>query len=366
MSRIVIAIETLLPGGAEKIMSSLANYLSEEGHEVIMVNGDRTSSFFKLNPKVRLIKLGLMERPVKAIFRVPYLIFLNIRKILWLLRYLSNNHVDAVLAIEYSMFIPCILVCKLTHTPVYSSVRCSNEAITGKIYRYYKFFLKYCDGVVFQSESVMNNVIFSAINRKCVIYNLLSSSDISPDIDGEVMINRNKIICVGRLVKEKNYQDIILAFSNISKEYELAKLYIYGDGPLKCELVEVISDYNLNNKVLLCGSEYDAIKDNNDSGLFVMNSIMEGFPNALIEAMANGIPCIITSFNQELIAHFVNDGENGFVVPVNDCRMLERTMRKVLEMSDEDLRCISVNARKIYDELNIERIGKQWVQFLEL
>ncbi|MGJ8593034.1 MAG: glycosyltransferase [Aquaticitalea sp.] len=126
-----------------------------------------------------------------------------------------------------------------------------------------------------------------------VIYNPMEIPEQVIDTDSLGISNKfYKIITAGTLNVRKNHRMIIKALQMMPNDYELN---ILGEGPLENQLLEQIKDTNLDKNVVLVGK----VKNVNDylvkSHCFVLSSFTEGFPNALLEAMAVGLPCISTN-----------------------------------------------------------------------
>jgi L-malate glycosyltransferase len=120
------------------------------------------------------------------------------------------------------------------------------------------------------------------------------------------------IISVGRLVPQKGYEDLLLAFSNIIQRYPEATLLIVGDGPLHDILLRRINELGLQNNVKLLGSRNDVPRLLAASDLFVSSSHWEGLSVAILEAMAAGLPVVATNVSDT--PRIVIDGV-GLVVP---------------------------------------------------
>lgn len=134
-------------------------------------------------------------------------------------------------------------------------------------------------------------------------------------------------VAVGRLEKQKNFELLIHAFSEVVKQYNEATLRIFGEGSLYEKLSEIICESGLENNVTLCGRVTDVLSELQRADVFVMSSDYEGMPNALMESMAIGLPCIATdcpSGPAELLA----EGRGW----VTECENVEKLSLQMLDV----------------------------------
>ena len=137
---------------------------------------------------------------------------------------------------------------------------------------------------------------------------------------------------MGRLVARKQVNIIINAFAGVAPHFEEWDLHIYGDGPLKIEIEEQICNLGLLGRIFLKGNTTKPWQIMADADAFVMASKYEGFPNALLEAMGVGLPCIVfdcPSGPREI----TSNGEYAMLVKLNDQNGLITALEKI--MSDE-------------------------------
>jgi glycosyltransferase involved in cell wall biosynthesis len=121
---------------------------------------------------------------------------------------------------------------------------------------------------------------------------------------------------VGRVVPVKNYPLLITAFSRLAATTDDTYLVIVGDGEQAEELANLVRQLKLSERVVLAGAQTNTLNWYHAFDSFVLSSISEGTPLALLEAGACGLPCVVTNVggNVEVIKHHVNglvvDSEN--------------------------------------------------------
>lgn len=101
------------------------------------------------------------------------------------------------------------------------------------------------------------------------------------------------IVCVARLAKQKDHSTLLRAFAFLRKTVD-ARLQIAGDGPERAELLALVSELGIQNDVEFLGHVYDPSQLYQTADLCVLSSVFEGFPNVLIEALAQGCPVVAT------------------------------------------------------------------------
>jgi len=259
---------------------------------------------------------------------------------------------------------PTILAGLATKTRVFTSVRNSAKSYTRFERMFRRIFYPFIAGVVFQSNAVMEFKDFKRVVNKKVIMNPLEGG--AKDYGSPVPFNlrKNIIITVGRLNSQKNHKLLIEAFSKNKKAVDNYTLHIFGKGELANNLKDLIIQKGLENKVFLEGEILNASRINRDAYAFVLSSDFEGFPNALVEAMAYGIPSLSTKFDSGVAEQLITPGKNGFLCKVNSVDDMVKNIDQLLSLSHEKYEEIVAESCKIADVLDPITIGRQWEEFL--
>ena len=127
---------------------------------------------------------------------------------------------------------------------------------------------------------------------------------------------------------------------------------------------DAVKEKNLVDRVIFHGlvsNIPDAIRE---AKLFVLTSDFEGMPNALIEAMSVGLPCISTDCSPGGAAELIQSGKNGIIVPTGDATAIAEAIRKVLDKPIEAEK-MGIEAQKIAERLKPEVIYGQWIEYID-
>jgi glycosyltransferase involved in cell wall biosynthesis len=166
------------------------------------------------------------------------------------------------------------------------------------------------------------------------------------------------ILAVGRLVRLKGFDLLLKAFAQLHSAHPTWRLIILGEGPERQALEALRKELGLVNHFELPGQVRNPEAWMARAGLVVQPSRYEGFPNAVLEAMAMGAP-VISSDCRCGPSEMIKDGVNGRLVPVDDIAALARVMGDLLSRKDERER-LGHAAVAVRCDFSMDRIMPRW------
>lgn len=347
--RIVIFDGTLKQGGAERVISILSRYMHDDGYKVEILLYHDAELFYDIHPEVKIISVE-HESGTKNV----------IKNLLWMRKFFKQN-ADIVL----SFLAPFNILALVAHMGLKSTIvvadRNDPRFIPGnKVVRLVRDVLyNFADGVVLQTSR--NKAYFNkAIQAKStVIFNPIDLGEKA----GLALrtTKKKKIVSVGRLMPQKNQRMLFDAFAAICDQYPDYELYVYGEGPEQDNLNQYAKELGIGERVHLPGSVKNVFEQIVDAELFVLSSDFEGMPNALIEAMCVGLPCITTRVSGA--EDLVQEGINGCIVDVGSTEQLIEKMKEFLSDPQKRQMC-SEKATELNDQLATNGIMNEWIEYL--
>lgn len=278
-------------------------------------------------------------------------------------RVLKTDNIDMLLVISCPLCVYAIPATTGLDVKVIVSERNDPTHFAGKrITKWLSYTLmKHADGFVFQTHDA--KAYFSKKLNNCgvVIYNPVFTKNLPEVFCGS---RSKRIVAVGRLSQQKNHRLLIEAFSECDKINQEYRLVIYGEGKLREELEKMISNLHMEEKIELPGNVSDVCEKIKDASLFVLSSDFEGMPNALIEAMAIGIPCISTDCPIGGPSELIQSGMNGVLIPIGDKAKLKENMMHLL-LSQSVVIDTAANAMRIRELLSEKKILMEWITYIE-
>jgi len=337
--KILFVMTKLHSGGGERVMVDLMNYLVSYGHTVyLMVMKKEGMYTAEISPEIITIDLntnrfvGMFWKLVRFLKKErPDIIFssyIHLNPLIIAANYLSRAKAKTVIRVG----IPLSIVFKK-----FSSFKDKYilTFLTRILYRG-------ADTIIAVSKGIADDVVFvTGVDRQIieVFYspkNIDSIRNRSEEYVPKIFNERTGpfILCVGRLVPQKDGQTLIEAFE-LFRQKNIGHLIIVGDGSERKRLEKLVSDKNISEYVSFEGNQNNPYAYMKNADVFVLSSRWEGLPNVLIEALICGVPIVATDCpygSREIIApetEYTNRlsdkieiGSRGILVPISSPGLL--------------------------------------------
>lgn len=341
MKRVLIAIGKLSGGGAERVASVWANELVEKGYEVAILTYFSSENEYYCNECIRVYRIAETQ---KEYIGLSFLSRYNIIR-----GYLKSFTPEYVISFLPSMQIWMMLTnvglrSRRIETIRINPWKANVKGIKQKIL--WRMCYTTCHKVIFQSSDQAPFFSKRQQRKSIVIPNPLS--DVYFENHRTDITNApRKFVAAGRITEQKNYPMMIKAFANVCKNHPEITLDIYGEGNeiYVSQIRELISTVGMDDRIILCGRSNCMENEYKSHDVFLMSSDYEGLPNALAEAMASRLVIISTDCKTGP-RDLIDDGRNGFLVPIDNIDALQQKLEEVISMSPEKLNEIAKNARK--------------------
>ena len=357
MTKITIAISNMSLGGAQRVISTLINYLSGKGWDITLLTMEQSSatSFYYLEPSIKYFRLGIAGYSPSLLSALQN----NLKRIYTLRQGIRHSQPDVVISFVDEMNVVALLAIRGLNIPVIVSVRTDPAVspLSRSWQQLRKWTYSWADKIVVLSETAKNFFSPKLQSRISIIPNAALPPKVEKNISGQ-QLAKPAMIAAGRLAEEKRFDLLLQAFAKIKDRHPQWTLTILGEGELRPELESLREQLGLCDRVYLPGAVKNLYEFLQQADLFVMSSRFEGFPNALCEAMACGLPVISTdcpSGPREII----RDGVDGILVPNEDVEALSSAMDRL--MSDEKERQrLAVRATEVIERFSLEKVMGMW------
>tara|TARA_Y100000816_G_scaffold292550_1_gene288550 strand:+ start:954 stop:2081 length:1128 start_codon:yes stop_codon:yes gene_type:complete len=359
---ITIVVSAMNMGGAQRVVSILCNYWSQNGYSVTLIYTytKKRIHHYHLNDKVE----------IKYLKNIPFLsniYFLNaIWKLIYLRSSIKSSNPDVIISFLTTINVATTLASIGIKAPLFICERISTPFATlnKNLFWFYKILFKRVKKIIVQTENNKSylNETFPK-NDVDVIPNLIiypipvTGRSINPHT--VIAENRKSILAAGRMHKFKQFDVLIKAFNMIKDIHSEWDLIILGDGEEKTKLHQLLSDYKINNRVFFPGSVGNVSEWYENVDLFVLSSLVEGFPNVLLEAMSYGLPCV--SFDCETgPRELIKNGINGILVNPHEKETgLSKAISSIINQP-EMRENMGKEAIKLKRKNSIENIISKW------
>lgn len=359
--KLVFVIYALQKGGAERVLSTLGNSFSAKAYEVTIVCMKEAEQCYPLAEGVRMI--ALLKRGARENFLMR--VFNGMRTYIRLSSVLFRERPFCVVSFMTSANLWTGLSCGLLRIPYIVSERTTPDHTINR----FNFFFKWLSYFVYSGSKAVvlpakgietclkNNGLFNRLNNYSIIRNPIYEFK---SASHGIVHHRKFILGVGRLSYEKGFDQLIEAFSKL--KIKNIDLVIVGQGKEMINLKDQINRLKLQDRVFLAGVKDDLHDYYHQAELFVLPSRNEGYPNALIEAMSSGCPCIAMDceFGPSEI---IDNGWNGILVERDNIPALTKAMFNVLF----DLKLkqrLREHARLISQTNSLDVISGKWEELI--
>lgn len=347
--KIIFLVASLGSGGAERVVSLLSNRLVERGHNIEIVCLKYNDVYYKLNQGVNVV-LAMQQTKNR------------LTEILWLRKYIKKGKPDVVIPFTEGVYCFTILALLGTGIPIIASERLDPASMSTIRKVLKRLLLPYVDWMVVQTQGIKEYFPKSIQNKTTVIFNPVNDDVFKPSSAiTEKAGKLNRLISVGRLYPQKNQQMMVRAFARVANLFPEWQLVIYGEGPLRAELEDLVSSLCLQDRVLLPGRTENVIEELRKSQIFCLSSYYEGMSNAMIEAICVGLPIVTTKVSGT--ENLINDGENGFLIENNNEVSFAEKIAELMSSSILRKR-MSVNNQQFVRLFNIDNIINEWIQLI--
>lgn len=361
MRKIAFHLNCLEQGGAERVVTNLANQFAANGYEVIIATEWYGENEFQTDERVRRVHVGLKEGDEKKHRLVQF--YLRVK---YLKEFLKKEKPDILIPFARRALYRGLMAAYFMKIPVLISIRTDPvghyEELSDKLQ--IPILFPRADGCVFQTEGAKEFFAPRLQKNSRIILNPINPKYIGvPEPE-----HRNKtVVQSGRLVDFKNQPMLIRAFVEVHKKHPDYDLKIYGgdsfDGTREI-LEQIIAENHAQDYVHLMGASDSLEKDMADAALFAFSSDWEGLPNALMEAMALGLPIVATDCPCGGPRTIMTNEVDGLLIPIKDQKALEDGINRLIE-DRSFAEKLGREARKIADKANGEAVYEQWRAYIE-
>ena len=355
--KVAFLIPTLTAGGAERVLTRMANYWSERSDNVSIITLDdpHTLPFYPLHQDIRLTQLNLALAQRTGLKKINGLR----RQIIGIRKYVVSEKPDVLIAfldiaiflsLVATAFLPVKVIISERNNPYRNHTNPWLQRMNNRLY-------SRADRIVLQTQRIAQTFPKALQSAIRVVGNPVKTPKREVK-DYATQHQRRVILAVGRLAAQKGFDVLVQAFARLLPQHPDWQLRIVGVGEEEAALKQRCADLSIAESVTFLGSVAQVEDKLLAASMFVLSSRFEGFPNALCEAMVIGLPVVATRCEfgpEEIIRH----EENGLLVPVDDAQELSDAMQRLVEDPALGQR-LGTQAKEIRDTYSIDTVMTQW------
>lgn len=361
MRKIAFHLNCLEQGGAERVVANLSSQFAREGYEVLIATEWVGENEFAIDGRIKRVHVGLKPGDEKKNRILQF--FLRVK---YLHQFLQEEKPEVIISFAQRANYRALMAATGIRCPVIISIRTDPvghyDAFSDKIQ--IPLLFPKAAGCVFQTRGQQAFFDKKLQEKSKIILNPIHEKYLRqpyPEYRSKTVVHS------GRLVDFKNQPMLIKAFVKVHEKHPDYDLKIYGpdsfDGTKEI-LEKLIREYHAEGYIHLMGGSDCLETELLHGALYAFSSDWEGLPNALMEAMALGLPVVATDCPCGGPATIIDNKKNGLLVPIKDEKALAEGINYLIE-HQEEAEELGREAKKIAQKANGEAVFEQWKTYIE-
>jgi GalNAc-alpha-(1->4)-GalNAc-alpha-(1->3)-diNAcBac-PP-undecaprenol alpha-1,4-N-acetyl-D-galactosaminyltransferase len=352
--KIVFVISALSNGGAARIASILTSSWAEQGLEVTLFTTylhENQEDFYSLSPKVKRLRLA------DLVFSKDRTFFSYSKRLTFFRRQILKLNPQVV--ISFADRINVLTLISLVGTGVPTIVCERSNPFLKPLPPLLNLLRRFTYRFLAAEVCVQTQIVRRQFQTNWGITSSVISNPIKLNkVSNIPLMKRQKIILsVGRFCFEKGQDLLLISWANIAKNHPDWKLRFVGDGNDLCRLQKLTKILQVDKQVEWMGKVRDVWSEYQKAQIFILPSRYEGFPNALLEAMAMGCACISTNFQGS--NEIIDDGVSGLLCDLEQGDSMSLTLQKLIKSPEIRVK-FSLSATQVKENYSIKNHLRQW------